>query len=277
MKKLFMLLSLFVFCRIAGIAMSRDTIPANDTISQKVENTDIQPIESTKSINLPFSTEEDNRIITQQEVKASLKPGDLFHDWLFLSIFALIFVTLITISILFYHAKKKHKMVLAQKNLIIAEYKDKKDDDLNLKITNYKQQIKDLSDQNCILLKEIAFWKNEANKSVDIEPEVTDISTQSGPIQRKLYANFINNNELMNVSDTMGDFSVFKLDLINSNTAEFYVHDSAIERVISRTNYLAGCEKEIIPGGKLLTQIPGIAHETGGKWVIDTPLKVKIT
>ena len=107
---------------------------------------------------------------------------------------------------------------------------------------------------------------------------IFDETEEKIEITNLLYANFIHNNEFQNiVSGQPNDLSVFEIHVSeDGKTASFQVFIGAEERVISRPNYLAGCEKEIISGGTQLLQTPGKALEAGGKWIVDKPLKVKI-
>jgi hypothetical protein len=112
------------------------------------------------------------------------------------------------------------------------------------------------------------------SKQPEIVVKITD-KCENGNI---LYAEFINNGEFQNIEEGQpSDMSVFELRLTGGGkTASFQIYEGAKERVIARTNHLAGCEKDIAPGGTTLTQTAGTAYESGGKWKVDSPLKVKI-
>jgi len=93
-----------------------------------------------------------------------------------------------------------------------------------------------------------------------------------------LYADAINNREFYNVSEISGDLSTYELTLTGKTTATFKVCKAAEKRVIARPGNLNGCETDIVQGGKILETVSdGRASESGGKWKVDVPLKLKIT
>jgi len=91
-----------------------------------------------------------------------------------------------------------------------------------------------------------------------------------------LFADAINNGVFYNVCDMPGDLSVYELKPSGSR-ATFEIYAMAEKRVVARPGNLDGCDAEIVQGGtKLQTVTPGVAHETGGKWFVEKPLKVRI-
>ena len=92
-----------------------------------------------------------------------------------------------------------------------------------------------------------------------------------------IYAEFIDNGEFKAVTNTEADFSMFELTLLTPNTATFKISPNREKLVIERPNYLAGCKKDIESGGEfLITNNAGTAHKSGDKWIVDSPLDVKI-
>jgi len=92
-----------------------------------------------------------------------------------------------------------------------------------------------------------------------------------------IYAEFIDNSEFKTVTNTEADYSIFELTLLTPNTATFKISTNREKLVIARPNYLAGCKKDIESDGEfLITNNAGTAHKSGDKWVIDSPLDIKI-
>jgi len=92
---------------------------------------------------------------------------------------------------------------------------------------------------------------------------------------KHLYADSINNGEFFGTSDKPGDLSIYEL---NIEEGTFTVRPDAEKRVIGRPGNLEGCDVDVIQGGKILIiKEAGKMHESNGKWIIDSKLKVKIT
>jgi len=202
----------------------------------------------------------------------------LVTNGIYLYIISVLFAALIVVCVLFFILRRQQKNYLALKEKQIAEI------DAMAKIEhqakkNLDTQYKQLTEKYNELRKQVDFLQNKANfpKEQSPQPVPVPISVpQPTPQRRKLYADFISDYELINVKDTLDDFPIFELELIDSSTAKFKICESSKALVIERPSYLAGCEKNIVPDGKTLIQTSGTAHETGGKWVVTEPLKVKI-
>ena len=95
----------------------------------------------------------------------------------------------------------------------------------------------------------------------------------------RLFADFIDtaNNEFRNIAEVPSAMTNFVLVLSASGTtATFKVYEEAISRVMDRSNYLAGCIKDITPNGTNFSQTEGKAHKQGDKWIVDDNNRLKV-
>lgn len=126
------------------------------------------------------------------------------------------------------------------------------------------------------LQSQTAIYPVQQQTGIESEPFHIDDDKQEN--EHILYADFINGDEFQNiVAGQPNDLSIFELHLaVGGKTASFQICEGAKELVIQRTAYLAGCNKNVTPGGSVLIQTQGTAREAGGKWFVEIPLKVKI-
>ena len=155
---------------------------------------------------------------------------------------------------------------------------------------NIEKRIADLSEEISKLKKSQPYQLNEndevaiigesyaKNKKKGIALDLINSDDYSFSNFNTLYANAINLDDetFFNVSEQPGDMSVFELKLLNNYSATFKIYSEAEKRVIDRPNYLTGCEKEVIGNQALEIIRIGEAHKSGGKWIIDKPLKIRI-
>jgi len=129
--------------------------------------------------------------------------------------------------------------------------------------------------------KSVAQMTNEINAEYDTElvelkksVDTNSTKTENKESLKHLYADAINNGEFFGTSDKPGDLSIYEL---NIEEGTFTIRPDAEKRVVGRPGNLEGCDVDAVQDGKILIiKEVGKMHESNGKFIIDSKLKVKI-
>jgi uncharacterized repeat protein (TIGR02543 family) len=149
-----------------------------------------------------------------------------------------------------------------------------KDADIDDIVKTVLDKLKDKQKKDCI--------ESEEQQTIS-HPPVSAPSTSPSQVQtHSLYANAIIDDEFDKVKEKPDDDTIFELVLSNPNEtrATVKIYKEAYPVVIERSEFLDGCEKQILVGGNTVTMMrEGVAQKDGnsGKWIIKTKPEVKIS
>lgn len=151
---------------------------------------------------------------------------------------------------------------------------------LRSKIQSIEKEKQQLLDENVVLGEKIDLLKATSHEKKDniVEKTQTVLPPRSN-MPNVLYADAIIDDCFVKTRETPNEDSVFVLNLKGENTADFYIYDSACQRVVANPSFLEGCENQIVGNAMRLEIVSkGLAQKdaSNGKWKVINKLKVII-
>lgn len=117
------------------------------------------------------------------------------------------------------------------------------------------------------------------NQNTDTSKYATSGSQKDSLSQQKmLYADSIVNGKFTRVKESPGDDSIFELKLKGDSHACVTIYKPAHQKVLANPSFLEGCEKQLLGNTTVSVVREGEAQKNdNGKWIVTTPLKVKVS
>jgi uncharacterized repeat protein (TIGR02543 family) len=186
---------------------------------------------------------------------------------------------------LFWKTKKKNKEIANLKNGIegyksnLAEV-EKEKSDLEDKKNNLSNENARLKKENEKLKDDLRKQFQQKQQSGNDRKQQSDTPSPSQSRSISLYADSIIDGKFNCVRETPNEDTIFELKLNSAGDtrANVVVYKPAYRRVIARSSFLDGCEKQILGNTNVIMQDEGVATKDGnGNWTISTKPKVKIS
>jgi hypothetical protein len=168
--------------------------------------------------------------------------------------------------------KKLHKEKNSQYQEIIK---------LKLKIEQIDKEREEFLEENISLGREIERYQNKPKQLFEIENKTVSVASvmEKTADSTVLYSKSITDGFFNRVSNKSDEDTIFVLNLQDSQTASFTISPDAEYLVCQHTEFLDGCDKQILNDAQSLTiQSEGIAQkQPDGKWKVIEKLKVIIS